>query len=161
MDENPKAIKKKKEKFYPEAVVQPRERGAAIAALRADEVEDQIISAIDFQNSFNQALPILKKLHDKKISIKKAMELAGPLAVGEFFKLALGTATSERVKADLLKHMLAIAGVQPSQRIEVARVDADTPREALIAIIEGAAKEVKDLGVELVEDVEVEPSPKD
>lgn len=118
--------------------------------------EDLMLEAIDTHRTLVDALPILQNLKARRISVKKAIELAGPLLTQELFKLAFGAGTSQKVRADVVKHMLAITGVQPAQKVEITKVDADMPRESIMAVIRGTAKSVKDSGIEIVEDIEVE-----
>lgn len=116
--------------------------------------EDKLLDKMDQYKALERVMPILERLNKGQISPKKAMELAGPLLTEQAFKFAFGDNIAQKIQADMVRHILAINGIQPAQKIEVTKVDADTPRESILSIIRGLTKEAREQGIEIVEDIE-------
>jgi len=100
--------------------------------------EQMMVEAIDDLRALKRLGPIALKLQSKKMTLEQAIRESTNDSFLLLMKLAYSEATSDKVKADVLKHMLALAGHNPSQKHQIERIDPDTSREALLAMINGA-----------------------
>jgi hypothetical protein len=115
------------------------------------QAEDQMIDLIDLKRELRYLAPIYEKLSKGQIDVQGAINKSSKIAWAKVMQLLLFS-NSEKVQADVAKHMLALAGHSPTQKIELGRIDPETPKQALIAEITGATKELKDEGIEVVDD---------
>lgn len=115
------------------------------------EAEDKMIDLIDLKRELRYLAPIYEKLSKGQIDVQGAINKSSKIAWAKVMQLLLFS-NSEKVQADVAKHMLALAGHSPTQKIELGRIDPETPKQALIAEITGATKELKDEGIEVVDD---------
>lgn len=122
----------------------------SMAAIRAGEKEDQLINALDDLEAIKRLAPTVMKLTKRKITLEQAIRETSPDAFMMLLKLGFSEG-SDKVKADVLKHMLALAGFSPAQKHQIERVDPNTPKEALLAMITGASSDLAKEGI-MVED---------
>jgi hypothetical protein len=99
--------------------------------------------------------PTILKLVNKKITLTQAIQDTSSESLIMLMKLAFSEG-SDKVKADVLKHLLALAGHSPAQKHQIERVDVNTPKEALLAMINGASADLQKEGIELDDDREDE-----
>lgn len=124
-----------------------------MSSLNIRAKEEELVSAIDDLRALRSLAPMAIKLLAGKLSVAQALNKVGPESLVTLMKLAFSESTSEKVRADVLKHMLALNGHSPTQKHQIERlVDENTSKEALLAIISGAAKDLKSSGLELIDD---------
>jgi hypothetical protein len=123
----------------------------ANASIRADQREDELINAIDDLYAIKRIAPTILKLQKKKISLEQAIRDTSSDAFIMLMKLAFSEG-SDKVKADVLKHMLALAGHSPAQKHQIERIDSSSSKEALLAMISGAAKDLEKEGITVDDD---------
>lgn len=142
---------KKGERLYRENARQ-YDKSTNFTWLAKHEKEDELIDALDSLALLRRLEPTIRKLNSKKIDVSRAaMEVSGEaLLVG--LKLLFSEATSEKVRADLLKHVLGIGGFSPTAKIGIERIDPSTPKEALLSMIAGASEDLKTAGFEVIDE---------
>lgn len=128
----------------------PKTRGS-LGAIRAGQKEDELINALDDLEAIKRLAPTILKLTKKKITLEQAIRETSSDAFMMLMKLGFSEG-SDKVKADVLKHLLALAGFSPAQKHQIERLDSNTPKEALIAMISGAAGELEKEGIEVDDD---------
>ncbi len=141
------------------AILNPGDRSADLKAnawRRKNEVEDSMIEMIDDKAMLKRLAPILHKLDQGKMDVTTAIQKASKLAFMKGLKMMM-LSSSDKVVADLAKHFLALAGHTPTQKLELGRIDPDTPREALMSMISGSTKDLKDEGIEVIDDRQDKP----
>lgn len=118
---------------------------------KKNQVEDMMIDLIDNKAALKKILPILERLDAGKMDVTTALQKASKLAFAEGLKL-LFLSQSDKVKADLAKHFLALAGHTPTQKLELGRMDPETPKSALLAQLAGSKKDLEQAGIEVIDD---------
>jgi hypothetical protein len=121
------------------------------ASINVKKQEEDLVGAIDDLRAIQRLAPTILKLTKRKISLEQAMRETAPEALLMLMKLAFSEG-SDKVKADVLKHMLALAGHSPAQKHQIERVDPNTPKDSLIAMIAGASKDLEKEGFEVDDD---------
>lgn len=161
-DEKPKPIpdplRPMKEKIFRDMDFAMRDkRKMPIATMKAKE--EELIDAMDQIKAMRRMGPLVKKLLSKKIPLEQAFKENSTESFLMLMKMAFSESTSEKVKADILKHFLALAGHNPAQKNQIERVDPNTPKEALLAMLSGAGKDLAGEGIEVVDDRRGIPPP--
>lgn len=128
----------------------PKRKGL-MGAINQHKAEDDVIAAIDDLNALRRLAPTILKLTTKKISLEQAIRDTSSDSFIMLLKLAFSEG-SDKVKADVLKHLLALAGHSPAQKHQIERLDSNTPKEALLAMISGATSELAKEGIEIDDD---------
>ncbi len=64
----------------------------------------------------------------------------------------MGGGESEKNQLDAAKTLLGLAGFTAVQKHEIGRVDATTPKEALVSLIMGNKKNLDAAGIDVVDD---------
>lgn len=139
--------------------INPADNAANIKAnawRRKNEVEDTMIDMIDDKAMLKRLAPIIHKLDEGKMDVTTAIQKASKLAFMKGLRMMM-MSSSDKVVADLAKHFLALAGHTPTQKIELGRIDPETPREALVSMISGASKDLKEEGIEVIDDRQDKP----
>jgi hypothetical protein len=113
--------------------------------------EDAMVNALDELEALKRVMPIVAKIAKKKIPLEQAFKEVSGDAFIMLLKLAFSEENS-KVQADVLKHIMALAGFNPAQKHEISKVDPDTPKEALINLIAGAQKDLAAENIEIVDD---------
>lgn len=126
-------------------------RSGSLGSIRAGQKEDELINAIDDLEALKRLAPTVLKLTKKKISLEQAIRDVSPDAFIMLMKLGFSEG-SDKVKADVLKHMLGLAGFSPAQKHQIERLDSNTPKEALLAMISGATSDLAKEGIEVEDD---------
>jgi len=126
-------------------------RGKQDYSLTDAVIEDNIIDAIDFRREFSQMKNILEKLAvDKTDPLTFCSEMS-KFALMQLSSIAF-TGEKEKNRLDAQKHLLALAGLNPTQKHEVSRLDPETPKSALMSIVRGSMKDLEAEGIEIVDD---------
>jgi hypothetical protein len=115
------------------------------------DVEDTVAEFLDTKRDLKDLYPILKKLTQGQIDVNTALQMTSPMAFMQAIKLML-LSQSDKVKSDLAKHLLALSGHTPTQKVELGRIDTDTPKQALLAMIKGSEKNLLEEGIEIIDD---------
>lgn len=106
---------------------------------------------VDNVSALRKAVPKLDAYLEGKIPADVAFAALGPAAIQTLTKI-MAYGESEKNQMDAAKHILALAGFTPSQKHEISRVDANTPKEALVSLIMGNKKGLEAAGIEVVDD---------
>jgi hypothetical protein len=161
-DEKPKPLpdptRPVKEKVFRDMDFAMRDK-KKMSILSMKAKEEELIDAMDQIKAMRRMGPLVKKLLNKKVSLEQAFKENSTESFLMLMKMAFSDATSEKVKADILKHFLALAGHNPAQRHQIERVDPNTPKEALLAMLSGAGKDLAGEGIEVVDDRRGIPPP--
>jgi hypothetical protein len=152
-DENVKRIRDRQ--MNQDQRIIPKRR-SSIGSFRADAKEDELINALDDLAAIKRLAPTILKLTKKKITLEQAIRETSSDAFMMLMKLGFSEG-SDKVKADVLKHLLALAGHSPAQKHQIERVDSNTPKEALLAMITGASSDLEKEGIEIEDDRDEEP----
>lgn len=113
--------------------------------------EEEMVDALDDLKALKRLGPLALKLQKKKMSVDQAIKEVSNDSFLMLMKLAF-TQGNPKVQADVLKHMLALAGFNPAQKHQVERVDTNATREQLLAIIAGAEGDLKKENIRIIDD---------
>ncbi len=116
-------------------------------------MEHRLVELVDTVSALRKAVPKLQDYLDGKVTAETAFSALGPAALYELARV-MAHGESEKNKMDAAKHILGLAGFTPSQKHEISRVDANTPKEALVSLIMGNKKALDAAGIEVIEDDE-------
>jgi len=129
-------------------------RGNRYAAMH--DKEDSMIDAIDMRRNMEKLIPLLDKFGQGKLDVRGFLGGVEGHLLRELLLIAF-SGDSEKNKLDALKHLLGIAGHSPTQKHEIGRLDPQTPKEALLAMIRGSKRDLEDEGIRVVEDDDTKP----
>ena len=135
--------------------IQARESGSRKKRKDYNWTEDAFIDAYDSKRQFDKLMPILEKLNKGQLDVSGMFGETSAHAAVELLRIALA-GDSERNRLDAVKHLLALGGHNPSQKHEISRVDPDTPKAAILSMLEGMKKDLAEAGVEVIDDREDE-----
>jgi hypothetical protein len=113
--------------------------------------EHRLAASLDIKLNVEKLIPILERLDCGKIDVRGLFDAVSNEAALSLLKIALD-GDNEKNKLDATKHLLALAGHNPAQKHEISRLDPNTPKEALLAMISGSKKDLEKAGIELVDD---------
>lgn len=117
--------------------------------------ELSLLDAIDTYRAIQKAVPNLAKFLEGKIPADIAFSSIAPASLMKLVEI-MGAGESEKNQLDAAKHLLSLAGHTPTQKHEIGRIDASTPKEALVSLIMGNKKNLDAAGIEIMEDDEPE-----
>lgn len=120
-----------------------------------DHMEVRLVELVDNVKALRKFVPKLDEYLAGKIPADVAFASLGPAALQTLARI-MAYGESEKNQMDAAKHLLGLAGYTPSQKHEISRVDANTPKEALVSLILGNKKTLEASGIEIVEDDESE-----
>lgn len=116
--------------------------------------EDSMIEMIDLKKQITTLLTIFERLDKGHIDTQQAIgELSGP-ALKKMVMHAFSEASQQKVSLDAIKQLLGMAGFTPVNKHVVGSVSADQSKEALLSLIAGSAKQLKQDGIEILDDRE-------
>ena len=147
-------IKESQNGSLPNAVPKPIRQ-----TVEARRQEEMVINAIDDLRAMRRLAPLILKMQSGKMSVEKALKTVSPDALSMLLMMAFSKETSDKVQADVLKHILALSGHSATQKHQIERIDPNVPREALMAMIAGSKDELKKEGIEIVDDRDGEDKP--
>ncbi len=132
----------------------PRERPGtkrANFAKKANDHQNQVADMLDTLAAVKRAAPKLFDFLQGKIPADVAFSSIAPASLMKLVEI-MGGGESEKNQLDAAKHLLALAGHTPTQKHEIGRVDASTPKEALVSLIMGNKKNLEASGIEVEDD---------
>lgn len=139
------------ERVYQRTAVGRGSKNHANRAADYANYEDALVNAIDMKRDIELVAKIFKKIDDGTIDVTGLFHGTSPVVAKKLLYIALN-GESEKNRLDALKHLLALAGHSPAQKHEISRVDPSTPKEALLSLIAGQMRELKDEGIEVEDD---------
>jgi hypothetical protein len=118
-----------------------------------NHIEDNLAVAIDNKNTLLKLQRQLERLQ-KTADVKGFIEDIAPDTVVQLAMIAHDANTSEKVRLAAIQDILDRAGYNKVTKTAVARIDASESKEAIIASIYGAKKELKAVGLEITDEDE-------
>lgn len=113
--------------------------------------EDLMAAAIDHKNTLLKLQKQLERL-SKTSDVKGFIEDIAPETVLELALLAHDPKTASKIRLAAIQDILDRAGYNKVTKHAVARIDASESKEAIIASIKGAKKELKGVGIEITDE---------
>lgn len=120
-------------------------------AKMADKQENKMASLLDTLSAIKKAVPKLSAYLEGKVPADVAFSSIAPASLFKLVEI-MGSGESEKNQLDAAKHLLALAGHTPTQKHEIGRMDASTPKEALVSLIMGNKKALSESGIEVEDD---------
>lgn len=114
-------------------------RGNKQEAKATNTIEDRMLDNIDNMTMLRKFGPILEKLSNKDWTVEQFFNGTAPDVAAELLKLAM-TDGSSKVRLEAIKDLLDRAGYAKVQKVAVANLDPNAPKEQLRAIAEGLMK---------------------
>lgn len=115
-----------------------------------------MVRAIDSKRRLEKLAELLYKLDEGLIDVGGFASGVSKETIKNLLEIAL-EGESEKNRLDATKHLLGLAGHTVAQKHEVSRVDPNTPKESLIAMIKGSDKDLAKAGIEIVDDDNQDP----
>jgi len=123
------------------------------ARLQSNYKEDAMLDALDLKRQLEKLVPIFEKLDRGHFDISQALTAISGPALKQLVEIGFA-GDSDKVKLDAVKHLLGLGGHTVVQKHALATVDASQSKEAFIAMISGASKDLEAVGIEFVDDDE-------
>lgn len=118
-----------------------------------NHIEDNIAAAIDNKNTLLKIAGQLDKLVRTR-DVKGFIEDVAPETVVELVTIAHDARTPAKVRLQAIQDLLDRAGYGKVTKHAVARLDANASKDEIISAIYGTKKELKQVGIEIVDDDE-------
>lgn len=125
-------------------------RGNSTARPAINSKEDSMLDSIDTIRMMQKHQAAIEKLSSREWTVEQFFNGVGPDIALELLKAAY-LADSSKVRLDAIKDFLDRAGYTKVQKVAVANLDPNAPKEQLRAIAEGLIKKNAN-DVELVDD---------
>lgn len=116
----------------------------------SNEKEDAIIDAIDQRDVIMKHASWISKLREGKIDVNQFFGSVAPDVAVELLNLAVNG--SEKARLAAVTDLLDRAGFSKVQKHALATVDASQSKEALLSLLLGSSKELKEEGIEVIDD---------
>lgn len=145
---------RKKSKSSEPIILSPRGGGRDESYHSKNHIDDIMARAIDQRTILTRHADLLNRLAETK-DVQGFIQDASPEIAHKLFLMAIEDDTPAKVKLEALRDLLDRAGYGKVTKHAVARFDASTSKDAIISQILGAQKDLKNAGIEIVdEDIE-------
>lgn len=131
--------------------------------LRKDEEIDvslqerRIIDNIDNHRNLKKLLDNVLKLQQGKTQVENFFQAMAPEAAMELSALMFDSAVPHKVRLDAIRDFLDRAGYSKVNKHAVASIDPNQSKQAMISLLLGSTKALKEHGIEIEDDPEEEP----
>lgn len=123
------------------------------SGFQTNEKEDALIEAIDMRRTLIKHADWIEKVRTGQVDVPQFLNGLAPDVAVNLLDLALN-GSSDKVRLAAIQDMLDRAGYSKVQKVAAAVVDANAPREQLIAMIAGLSSKTKE--IEIVDDTDVD-----
>lgn len=145
---------RKKTKASDEArKIQPRGGGRDESYHSENHIEDNIARALDHRRSLQKNAHLLERLDQTK-DVQGFFQDVSPSMASNMLLIAEDEEIPAKVRLEAIKDILDRAGHGKVTKHAVARFDASDSRDKIISTILGNSKELKKMGIEIVDDDE-------
>lgn len=142
---------KYKQKGHRKVVAQRPSRTDGNSYFSTNTKEDAIVDAIDQKRFLEKHADWIVKLQEGKIDVSQFLSVLSPDIAIKLAEMAFG-ADSEKIRLEAQRDWLDRAGFVKVQKVAVANINPNEPKEQLVSLIEGLNKKQKDPVIEIVED---------
>lgn len=117
-----------------------------------NEREEKMVEMLDFKRHAEKLLPIFERLDTGKIDTQQAIGELSSAALVKLIEHAFSGNSAQKISLEAVKQLLGMAGFTQVNKHVVGTVSADQSKEALLALIAGSSKQLKNDDIEIIDD---------
>jgi hypothetical protein len=120
--------------------------------------ENNLVNSLDCWRDIQKMTKLLTQMDKGEIDLQSFFQGFSTEAAKTLILTAI-SGENEKNQLEAAKHLLALSGHAPSQKLQVERIDPDTPKQALISMLMGSRDALADEGIIIEDDSTAQDQP--